>query len=686
MPDLLVEVRFEELPVSYIRGAATALEKGVVGLLVGVSHGDTRVFSTPRRIAVAVADVELGRPREEQIQTGPSVSIAKKDGEWTKAAEGFARGKGLVPDDLEIVEGPKGPVIAARVQTGGETTVELVAAGLEGVVLGVNAPKSMRWGSESTRWARPLHGVLAVFGGVRIDATVAGIQTTDTVVGHRRSTVEPTPVTDTASYLTSLRESWVEPDRDIRRAAIVAGLAAKAEALGVEVGGSEALVDEVTDLVEWPVFVVTSFEASLLDLPHKLLEESMQVHQRTFSTWKDGKLSHHVLVVSNNPEGDEQTIAEGNTRVLAARFHDAQFFLQEDRKKGLESFRDGLARMRWVRGLGTMADKQTRVELLAGELAPHFGADEIATLRAGTLCKLDLVSGMVGEFPKLQGHMGRLYAEHAGEPDSVSLAIEEHYLPRHAGDRVPASPEARALALADRLDTLAGCFGIGMVPTGSADPQGLRRAANGVLSLVLDKGTAVSLRTLFAAAFSGYTEGIERTEVEVLNHLQEFTLGRLKATLHAAGHRTDVVEAVVAAGGDDPVQIRARVEALGRLSESGEFSDLMTAFKRVLNISKDHSDPSYDPGTFLEDEERALEDGVVGAETALQTYLANLDIDGALGLMQGLRPRVDAYFDKVLVMAEEPELRAARLGLLCRTSQLFLTVADFRRISTGETP
>ena len=190
MPDLLVEVRFEELPVSYIRGAATALEKGVVGLLVGVSHGDTRVFSTPRRIAVAVADVELGRPREEQIQTGPSVSIAKKDGEWTKAAEGFARGKGLVPDDLEIVEGPKGPVIAARVQTGGETTVELVAAGLEGVVLGVNAPKSMRWGSESTRWARPLHGVLAVFGGVRIDATVAGIQTTDTVVGHRRSTVE----------------------------------------------------------------------------------------------------------------------------------------------------------------------------------------------------------------------------------------------------------------------------------------------------------------------------------------------------------------------------------------------------------------------------------------------------------------------------------------------------------------
>jgi glycyl-tRNA synthetase beta chain len=691
MADLLVEVRFEELPVSYIRGAAAALEKGVTGLLEGVPHGDTRVFSTPRRIAVAVADVELGRPREEQLQTGPTVSIAKKDGEWTKAAEGFARGKGLSPDDLEIVEGPKGPVIAARVQTGGETTVELVAAGLEGVVLGVSAPKSMRWGNETTRWARPLHGVLAVFDGVRIATSVAGIETTDTVVGHRRSTVEPAPVTDTASYLSSLRESWVEPDRDIRRAAIVAGLAAKAEALGVEVGGNEALVDEVTDLVEWPVFVATSFDASLLDLPPKLLEESMQVHQRTFSTWKDGKLSHHVLVVSNNPEGDEQTIAEGNARVLAARFHDAQFFLQEDRKKGLESFREGLARMRWVRGLGTMADKQTRVELLAGELAPHFGADEMATLRAGTLCKLDLVSGMVGEFPKLQGHMGRLYAEHAGEPDSVSLAIEEHYLPRHAADRVPASPEARALALADRLDTLAGCFGIGMVPTGSADPQGLRRAANGVLSLVLHEGTAVSLRTLFAAALSGYTEGqtpleIKRPKAEVLGHLQEFTLGRLKATLHAAGHRTDLVEAVVAAGGDDPVQIRARVEALGRLSESGEFSDLMTAFKRVLNISKDHTDPSYDPGTFLEEEERALEDGVVGAETALQTCLANLDIDGALVLMQGLRPRVDAYFDKVLVMAEEPELRAARLGLLCRTSQLFLTVADFRRISAGETP
>ncbi len=691
MPDLLVEVHFEELPVSYIQGAASALERGVVGLLKGVPHGNTRVFSTPRRIAVAVEDVREGRPKEEKLQTGPSVSIAKKDGAWTRAAEGFARGKGLSPDDLEIVEGPKGPVIAARVQTGGETTVELVAAGLEQVVLGVSSPKSMRWGSENTRWARPLHGVLVVFDGVRVDATVAGIQTTDTVVGHRRSSVQPAPVTDTASYLSTLRESWVEPERDIRRAAIVAGLAAKAAALGVEVGGNEELVDEVTDLVEWPVFVATSFQASLLDLPSKLLEESMQVHQRTFSTWKDGALSHHVLVVSNNPEGDEEVIAKGNAKVLAARFHDAQFFLREDRRKGLESFRDGLARMRWVRGLGTMADKQGRVESLGAKLANYFGADEIATLRAGTLCKLDLVSGMVGEFPKLQGHMGRLYAAHAGEPDSVSLAIEEHYLPRHASDRVPASPEARALALADRLDTLAGCFGIGLVPTGSADPQGLRRAANGVLSLVLHEGEAVSLCTLFASALSGYAEGqtpleLKRPSAEVLDHLQEFTLGRLKATLQAAGHRTDLVEAVVAAGGDDPVQIQARVQALGRLSESGEFSDLMTAFKRVLNISKDHTDPSYDPGSFIEEEERSLEDGVVCAEAALQSCLASLDIDGALGLMKGLRPRVDAYFDKVLVMAEEPELRAARLGLLCRTSKLFLTVADFRRISTGETP
>jgi len=680
--DLLVEVLCEELPVSYIEPALGGLSKGLQGLLEGIPHGDVRVFSTPRRLAVVIEQVEEQRPAEEVLKTGPALSIAKPDGQWSRAAEGFARGKGLTVEDLEVVDGPKGPVIAARVQTGGEETKSVVAAGLEAVVLSVPAMKSMRWGSGTHRWARPLHGVLAVLGGQRIEASVAGIETTDVVVGHRASELPPAAVMDAESYLSALEERWVLADRSRRRKEIVEGLGQKAAELGVEVGGDEALLDEVTDLVEWPAFVASHFEESLLELPPRLIEESMRVHQRTFPTLKDGALTAHVLVVSNNPQGDEQTIAMGNARVLGARFHDARFFFAEDKKKEFGALGGSLDRMRWVRGLGTMSDKQARVGRLSETTAALFGADTSRASRAGSLSKLDLVTGMVGEFPKLQGHMGRLYAEHAGEPAEVAMAIEEHYLPRYAGDSLPASAVGKSVALADRLDTLSGCFGIGLVPKGSADPQGLRRAANGVLAILLSEQKPSSLDGLFAAALGGFEEGISRPVEEVTAHLSEFTLGRLKATLQAAGHRTDLADAVLAVGGDDPVQARARVEALGRLSASGEFSDLMMAFKRVLNISKDHQSPEYEVALFEAPEETDLHEGVCRAEQSITDCLAELDIDGALATMGQLKPAVDAYFDKVLVMAEDPAVRAARLGLLCRTSRLFLTVADFRRIST----
>ncbi|MEE2752271.1 MAG: glycine--tRNA ligase subunit beta, partial [Myxococcota bacterium] len=512
--------------------------------------------------------------------------------------------------------------------------------------------------------------------------SVAGLETTDVVVGHRSSSLGPGTVKDGASYLTALEERWVLADRARRRQQIVEGLAKKAEELGVEVGGDEALLDEVTDLVEWPAFVAARFEEALLDLPPRLLEESMRVHQRTFPTLKDGALTAHVLVVSNNPQGDEQTIALGNARVLGARFHDARFFFAEDKKKDFGSLIGSLERMRWVRGLGTMADKQARVSQLCETTAALFGAEPDVAARAGALAKLDLVSGMVGEFPKLQGHMGRLYAQHAGEAPEVAMAIEEHYLPRYAGDELPTTRSGKAVALADRLDTLTGCFGIGLIPKGSADPQGLRRAANGVLALLLSEQQPSSLEALFSASLAGFDEGITRSADEVVAHLSEFTLGRLKATLQAAGHRTDLADAVLAVGGDDPVQARARVEALGRLSASGGFGDLMMTFKRVLNISKDHKSPDYQTEQFEEAEESSLHEGVCRTEEAMRACLAELDIDGALSAMGELKPAVDAYFEKVLVMAEDPGLRAARLGLLCRTSRLFLTVADFRRIST----
>ena len=682
MADLLLELRFEEMPVSYIRPAAQALEKGLQSLLEGVPGGESRVFSTPRRIGVAVTGLELGRPPVEALKLGPSVDIAKVDGVWTRAAEGFARGKGLTTEDLQVVDGPKGLVIAAQVKTGGESVQALVIAGLESLVLGLSFPKSMRWGSASLRWARPLHAVCAVFDGECIATTVGGLETTNTVQGHRRSPLPPAVVTGLDDYLSGLRERWVEPDRAQRLAHMRAELHSRAEALGVSLGGDEALFEEVVDLVEWPMVVAGHFDADLLHLPPRLLEESMRVHQRTFPTMEGDKLSHHVLIVSNNPQGDEATISEGNARVLAARFHDARFFFAEDQKRTLASFEPALERMRWVRGLGNMAEKQQRLAALTEGLSAVLGGDRANAERAARLCKLDLVSQMVQEFPKLQGHMGRLYAEKGGESTSVSLAIEEHYLPDHAGGRLASTPEGRTVALADRLDSLAGCFGTGLVPKGSADPQGLRRAANGVLAILLDNAKGVSLGELYGLALDGHGEALTRPRDEVLAHLLEFTLSRARATLQAQGFRTDLVDAVLAAGGDDPIQVQSRVQALDRLSKSGEFADLMTAFKRVLNITKDHTDPSYDQASFQEPVEHALREGVEGARDRVKSHLDSLDVDGALAAMTGLKPQIDAYFDEVLVMAPEPEIRKARLGLLVSASHLFLTVADFRRIST----
>ncbi|MCP4807620.1 MAG: glycine--tRNA ligase subunit beta [Proteobacteria bacterium] len=676
MSHLLIEVRCEELPYGMIEPALQALARGTVELLDGVDHGLVRTFSTPRRIAVSISSVAPGRPLEENLVTGPPLAAAQRDGEWTKGAMGFARGKGVSVDDLQIVGGPRGKVVGAMVKSGGEQTADLVAAGLEKLVVGLPFRKSMRWGSGTIRWGRPLHQVVAVFDGQRIPASVAGITTSDVVVGHRRSTASPGPVNDTETYLEALRARWVLADRGERQERIRSMLLAKAAELGLEVPLDDELVEEVTDLVEWPSVVTGEFEADLLALPERLLVESMRVHQRTFPTTKDKKLHNVFLVVTNNPEGDARTIGVGNARVLRARFYDARFFFAEDAKKTLDQHGEGLGKMRWVRGLGTMAEKQARLAEQAPRIAVHLKLDATHAGRAGALAKCDLLSQMVGEFDKLQGHIGAIYARNGGEPDEVALAVEEHYLPRYAGDHLPTTAAGTAVAVADRLDTLCGCFGIGLKPKSSADPQGLRRAANGVLAILLAGGHRVALSDLVALGGAAFEKQ------PVADELVAFITTRLRAILMADGHRTDLVDAVLKAGGDDAVQVRARVQALTTLSAAGEFAPLMTAFKRVLNISKDHTDPSYDRARFVEPAEAVLADAYEAAATSVPGHVDALDVGAALSTMVAMKPAIDAYFDGVMVMAEDPELRAARLGLLCAIATLFRSVADFRLIHT----
>ena len=683
MSELFLEIRCEELPARFVGPAIDSLEAGTRALLKGLTHGEVRTWATPRRLAIAVADLAEARAEEEKLVTGPPEASAYKDGKPTPAAEGFARKFGVEVSALEIIDGPKGRVLAARQKAGGARTVDLIAAGLEGLVLGIPFAKSMRWGSSKVRWGRPFHGVIALFGGARIQATVAHLSTTDTTIGHRL-TPEPVVVADSASWLAAMSGHNVEPDRAIRRARIVSELAERAAELGASIPDMPDLVDEVVNLVEWPVVVVGTISTELLHLPPRLLVESMKVHQRVFPLFKDGALDHHFLVVTNQPFARDPEVAaligEGNARVLRARFHDARHFYAEDQKRRLEDRWTSLQGMGWIRNGGTMADKVTRLVEIAGELAALFGADEGLTRRAALLCKADLATLMVGEFPELQGHVGRLLAAFQGEEPATSMAIEEHYLPRFADDALPSTPEGRALALADRVDSLAGCFALDQKPKGSADPLGLRRAANGLLQILLSGGVRVQLGDLFTIGLRHCNVSAPAAAERARDELVDFVIARLRAQLqeHAA---TEYVDAVLASGDQDPVALSKRLGALVALSRTDGFGALKTTFKRVLGLTRDVAAAGYDPDALTEPAELALHTALLGASADAETYAAELDYASALSALAGLKAPVDALFDQVMVMADDKDVRARRLGLLKAVATAFRQVADFTHLS-----
>ena len=410
----------------------------------------------------------------------------------------------------------------------------------------------------------------------------------------------------------------------------------------------------------------------------------MRVHQRVFPSQDEaGHLTPVFFAVSNNPVGDRALIAAGNVRVLAARFADARFFFDEDRKLRLEQHGQDLARMRWVRGLGTMADKQDRLVELGNLLARRLGASADTVARAASLCKADLATQLVGEFPELQGHVGMLYAGLQGDPPPVGRAIEEHYLPRHAGDDLPRSQEGRALALADRLDTLAGCFSIGLVPRGSADPQGLRRAANGVVAILTQsqEPVAVPLGALLDWALALHGAVAHRPADELRGDLVAFVLARFRAQQLASGVPTEVVDAVLAAGGEDLLRLARRVAALRALASSADFEPIRVAFRRVMGLSREHGSSSYHVADFTEPAERGLHEALITVRRDVARLVERLDYDGALLLLTGLKGPVDTLFDDVLVMADDPKVRDNRLGLLKAVAEQFSAIADFSRLS-----
>ncbi|MEZ4319025.1 MAG: glycine--tRNA ligase subunit beta [Myxococcota bacterium] len=691
--ELLIELVVEELPASFVRPALESLQSGVLGLLEGIGHGAVRTYATPRRLAVVVEGVEAARPVSKREVLGPPVSSAFKDGEPTKAGIGFARGKGVDPSALKVVEGPKGPVVAVEIEEGGEATRDLVGAGLAAVITAIPFRKSMEWGSGGLRFARPLHRVNALYDGVVIPGSLAGIPFGNHTIGHRLTHREIEFVSE-AEWLGKLRENAVEPDLHAREMAIRHLLGEASETLGCDAISDSELLEEVLHLVEAPTLVIGRFDAELLSLPSRLLIKAMKAHQRYFPVFRNGGLSNEFVVISNNPWGKADAIAQGNANVLRARFHDAQFFFAEDKRKRLEVHAEQLLKMRWIRGLGTMSDKQARIASLAAELAPRFGADPAVARRAGELCKSDLATQMVGEFPDLQGHMGHLYALAQGEPAPVAAAIEEHYQPAGAGDSVASSPAGAALAVAERLDTLVGCFGIGMVPKGSGDPQGLRRAMLGIQATLRHHDVRIELDDLFALGvrqFHAASEGFdawEKAQGDGAEHaalvaaLVEFASGRFRANAVSEGASADLVQAVLDVGSTDGIDRQARLDALLGFAGSDDFLPIMHTFKRVLNITKGHDFPVPDPTAFTEDAERTLAEASTRVGSEVADAVAALQYSRAFQSVLTLAGPVSDFFDAVLVDAPDPAVKAVRMGLLLRVSSIFLQLADFSKIST----
>jgi len=689
MAELLLEIGCEELPAGYIAPAVRALGEGVLELLaeLHVPATDLTTYETPRRLAICLADVAGVQEAREVERRGPPVSVAYDEyGKLTKAGEGFLRSSGVAEAELIRIASKKGEYIGARLAEGGGATRELLAARLPEVIRTLPFPKSMRWGSGSWRFARPVHWLLCLLGGEVVPFEVDGVASGKFTYGHRFLASDVCEISGLESYLSQLREHSVEPEPGRRAATIQAN----AEALGGEAGGRAviegALLDEVTHLVELPGCCLGRFDDDFLEVPREVLVTSMAKNQRYFpveANGGDGALLPCFVAVTNSGPAAEANVRAGNERVLRARLADARFFWDEDRKRQLISRLDDLDGVTLHERLGSVRGRVGRMEQVATALAAEVGGgSEAAVRRAVQLCKADLTSHMVVEFTSLQGVMGRYYAVHDGEEEAVCAAIEEHYRPRFAGDDLPASQLGRLVAVAERLDAVCGGFAVGLIPTGSQDPFGLRRAGLGLIQICLDGGWDLDL----AAWVKRDLELLAADRVKVADsaagQIADFLGQRLHYALCSHGVAEEVVRAVLAAGASRPVDARARAAALAELRMEDSFADVATSFKRVHRIIPDGFVPvAVDPAVLVEPAEEALLAACAAVEAEAAPLRATGDYGQLLRRLVTLRPAVDRFFDDILVMAQEEALRMARLSLLARVRALFDGIADMSQLA-----
>ncbi|NGQ94106.1 glycine--tRNA ligase subunit beta [Brevibacillus sp. SYP-B805] len=685
--DLLLEIGTEEMPARFIAGAAEQLKEKVEKWLQTerIAYDNLQVFETPRRLTLLATGVAEKQADRNEEAKGPARKIAQDEaGNWTKAALGFARSNGVEPDALYFKEVNGVEYVFARKNEAGRETIQLLPA-IREIIVGMTFPKNMRWGAYELKWARPIRWLVFLYGTETVDIEIAGVKSGRTTRGHR-FLGETFTVDSPASYVAQLEEQHVIVDPAKRRELILNQLHALEKEHGWRIPIDEGLLDEVVHLVEYPTVLYGSFDPAFLQIPREVLITSMREHQRYFPVENEaGALQPHFVTVRNGDARSLDVVAKGNEKVLRARLSDARFFYEEDQKLKIDDCLKRLETIVFHEELGTIGDKVRRIGRNAQQIAERLGlgAGETGRIaRIAQIAKFDLVTNMVGEFPELQGIMGEDYARKAGEPEGVARGIFEHYLPRFAGDQLPRSVEGAVVSIADKLDTIVGCFSIGIVPTGSADPYGLRRLAAGIVSILLDRGWKLPLTELWEIALQSYGSPAEKKRAadEIKRDLADFFTLRLKNVLQESEVRYDIVDAVLAADMAVVPDVTGKAKALMAALQSDDFKLTVEQFTRVNNLAQKAEADEIDASLFQEEVERTLYQAYLSVEKEASGKAAQGDLTGVLAALSTLREPIRSFFDGVMVMAEDERVRRNRLALLKRLSCLIQDYADFTKI------
>jgi len=680
--DLIFELGTEELPPVALKKLSEALTREFAAGLdaANLKHGEVTSYAAPRRLALLVKDLDTRQPDRDVEKRGPAVKAAfDAEGNPSKAAEGFARSCGTTVDQLGRMQTEKGEWLVYQVHESGKAAAELLPGIAENALNKLPIPKRMRWGDSEAQFVRPVHWLLFLHGDDVVDCTILDAKSDRLTHGHRFHHPAAITIYDPEDYAKVLEDMGKViayfPDRRLR---IKAAVEKTAKGLGGVADIDSDLLDEVTALNEWPVPIAGSFEEKFLEVPHEALVTTMKTNQKYFPVFDEsGGLMNHFITIANIDSRDPQKIREGNERVVRPRLADAMFFWQQDGKKKLEDHIESLKKVVFQKQLGSMFDKSQRVAALAAEIAAGIGGDTGLAMRAGQLSRCDLLTEMVYEFASMQGIMGRYQATRDGEDPELAQAMDEFYMPRFSGDRLPESKTGIAIALAERIDTLVGIFGIGQKPTGDKDPFALRRAALGALRILSEHSLTLNLKNLLKFAAIELNDRI--AEADTVEQVEAFMLERLRGLYADKGIAGDLFDCVAAVRPHDLADFEKRVQAVSEFRALPEAEALAAANKRIGNILKKAEGEvsgTIDPDRFEEDAERTLDARIVEMSATIAPMNQSGDYAGVLKALAGLRPVVDSFFDDVMVMADEPAVRNNRLSLLASLQALFLKVAD----------